>query len=64
MTARGHVRRAMGQDLLLEKGKYDENEDAQYEDTFEHAENKICNEVVVTQRAGILSNHILKCQDV
>ena len=36
MTARGHVRRAMGQDLLLEKGKYDENEDAQYEDTFEH----------------------------
>ena len=36
MTARGHVRRAMGQDLLLEKGKYDENEDAQYEDNFEH----------------------------
>ena len=36
MTARGHVRRAMGQDLLLEKGKYDENKDAQYEDTFEH----------------------------
>ena len=36
MTARGHVRRAMGQDLLLEKGKYEENKDAQYEVAFKH----------------------------
>ena len=36
MTARGHVRRAMGQDLLLEKGKYNENKNAQNEDAFKH----------------------------
>ena len=32
LTARGHVRRAMGQDLLLEKGKCDENEGAHFVD--------------------------------